>query len=55
MSMEDLLKGILGGAYSGSARGRQDADPLSDLLKGILGGASPVRRRSARTALTASN
>jgi hypothetical protein len=40
MSIEDLLKGILGGADSGSSRGRQEADPLSDLLKGILGGAS---------------
>jgi hypothetical protein len=38
MSMEDLLKGFLGGADS-QARGRQaGGDPLSDLLGGILGG-----------------
>jgi len=44
MSMEDLLKGILGGAGSRSTGSRQAADPLSDLLKGILGGASPAGR-----------
>ena len=38
MSIEDLLKGILGGADS-QARGQQaGGDPLSDLLRGILGG-----------------
>ena len=38
MSMEDLLKGILGGTDS-QARGQQaGGDPLSDLLRGILGG-----------------
>jgi hypothetical protein len=46
MSMEDLLKSILGGADSRSTATRQAADPLSDLLKGILGGASPQGRAS---------
>jgi hypothetical protein len=41
MSMEDLLKGILGGGQAPS-RGQQAApDPLSDLLGGILGGMAP--------------
>jgi hypothetical protein len=42
MSMEDLLKGILGGGQA-PRRGQQQAapDPLADLLGGILGGVAP--------------
>ena len=41
MSMEDLLKGILGGAQRASPDQGSQADPLSDLLGGILGGIRP--------------
>ena len=42
MSMEDLLKSILGGAQGGQMqpqRGQSSGDPLADLLGSILGGA----------------
>lgn len=42
MSMEDLLKSILGGAQESQAqprRGQSSGDPLADLLGSILGGA----------------
>jgi len=48
MSMEDLLKSILGGAQA-PAQGKQQANPLADLLGGILGGADlqPTGRAAA--------
>jgi hypothetical protein len=51
MSMEDLLKGFLGGADS-QARGRQaGGDPLSDLLRGILGGVTAPQEGGGGTGL----
>ncbi len=43
MSMEDLLKSILGGGQQGQTqprRGQSSGDPLADLLGSILGGAT---------------
>lgn len=43
MSMEDLLKGILGGADSQAPGKRAAADPVADLLRGILGGGAAAQ------------
>jgi hypothetical protein len=41
MSMEDILKGILGGAQTQGRSQQAGPDPLADLLGGILGGMAP--------------
>ena len=49
MSMEDLLKGILGGGQSPQRGQRAASDPLSDLLGGILGGLEPQQARGGQS------
>jgi len=50
VSMEELLKGILGGADSQAPGKKAGADPLADLLRGILGGGAAPQAGSGQSA-----